>query len=267
MNNKFALLLIGMVFSINLFSQTENGKQKEDKYCFKCIASFVNPFLQENSFERIGSILSFRGGFAYKLGEKKYIGLEGATSLFFPKGGGAIGEPEVLPQLKFEFTNTDRVITLLTIGQLYNPSLGFQADLEIILSNPKEKKFIFSNYFLGINQTFDLKPGEDRVRPPNSWLAVSGLQFVKPMKNKWLFVAKAGIGARGDSDENTKFTGNLEIVLRWHYVTAVAQYTNAVPDRGFPNYFVSVLSLDLTKIWRQHISNRECNIGSYIMGY
>ncbi len=260
------LIIIILLNSFITNSQSINIPD-ENKYCFKFTSSYVNPFIKDNSFERIGSILAFKGGWAYKLAEKKYIGFEAGTSLFFPVGGGPISDPQVLPSIKFEFTNTEQIVTLLTVGHIYNPSLGFKLDAEYIYNSPSQDNYILSQYLLGVNQTFDLRPNENSNSPPSSWIIVSGLQFVKPLKNKWLIVLKSGLGARGDTSEKTKLVWNGDLVLRWNYISAVAQYTNAVPDRGFPSYFVSVLSLDITKVWRQYISKKDCKIGSALMGY
>jgi hypothetical protein len=243
------------------------SKKQEDQYCFNFTVAYVTPFVNEKSFQRIGSILSLNGGVAIKLSESKYLGFEGSTSVSFSPSGELLEVPRIWPKFKFEFTNTERVVTLFTVGNLYNPSLGFQLDAEVILNPSSEVEQVLSGYLLGITQTFDARPGEVRIRPANSWLAISGLKYVKPINGKWATIFKGGIGLRGDSGTNPKLVGNASIALSWDFISAITSFTNAVPERGFPNYFVSTLQINMTTLWRRYISQQGCTINSSLMGF
>lgn len=259
-------IIVNVIGKSEIHAQVAVAQSGENAYCFKFTTSFISPFLRENNFERIGSILALKGGFAYKLPGDKYLALEAGTSLFFPKGGGPIGDPKILPQLKLEFANTAKVSTLLTAGQIYNPSLGLQLDINLKITK-NQNNYILSGFLTGINHTFNLKTGELRTSPPTSWLALGGIKYVRPLPKDWVIVFKGGMGLRGDSDFKPKFIGNGSLIFGWDFITLVGSYTNIVPERGFPEYFVSVVEIDFTKLWRRYISKKNCTIRSALIGY
>lgn len=255
MKTKILLIIALYCFGTELYSQPESLNQK--KLQLSCDLGYTNPYPKANSFERIGSILGINAGLTYELVEKNYIGINLSSALFFPKGGGDFTSPNILPQARFKFSNTEKLWTEIAIGALYNPSLGIEINASYSLQEISTSKNIFSFYLNGVTQTFGIKEGEIRTQAPMSWLAVAGIKYIKPFNKDLAVIIKPGIGLRGDSDTATKFVLNGAAIVAWKYLSVVTAYSNKTPQRGFPVFVVSSIGFDVAKFINQIKSKKK----------
>lgn len=239
------LILLSLFFVETVFGQ-DNSTSKTQ---YHLDLSYTNPFQKDNNFIRIGSILGIKGGLTFQLEKDKFIGFDASSSIFFPNGGGEPSKPKILPQGRIKFSNSDKLWSDVSFGALYNPSsIGYELNFSYSLSKPDKAKNIWSLYLNGVSQTFNNSQNEYRTNAPISSLGLIGIKYITPIAKDLMLIIKPGVGVRGDSDMKSKIVGNISTVFVWKYFSAVAAYTNKVPEQGFPSYFVVSGGVDVAKI-------------------
>ena len=243
------LLILTLLYACLSLNTAQGQDHDHSRTQFHFNLNYVNPFPESNNFERIGSVLGIRGGLTFEIEDDKYIGFDLSTSLFFPKGGGEVNSPKLLPQAKFKFAQSEQLWTEISLGALYNPSsLGFEVDLSYKWDKISSQKNIWSFYANGVSQTFDIPEEERRANAPVSWLGIAGLKYIRKFNDNFAMIIKPGIGLRGDSDVDTKIIANGSLTFSWKYLSVTAAYTNKVAQREFPAYFVTAVGLDVMKM-------------------
>ncbi|MEM6814653.1 MAG: hypothetical protein AAF600_09690 [Bacteroidota bacterium] len=262
------IILIFIFFSISKITCSQDSKSIENsgfQHCFKFQASYINPFFTEDTFERIGSIAALSGTWGYKINPYRTFAITVNSSVFIPPGNNGIETPQILPSIGLEYAFGERAALLVETGHLNNQSLGMGLTSRYYLGDPS-KFYLFNNT---LYQTFDVEPTDTDPEPPYSWFSVIGLGYGTPFafgkKKNWFLGLSGAVGFKGDSNDDTKLVPNGQVVLAYKYMSLVGSYTNDVPVRGFDSYFIAIVSLDITKLYRD-IANTKCTIGTKILG-